>query len=96
VIAFADDTSIPDLVEQLFRFGAYESCGKCTPCRLGSPRIERMFSGAAHGQRADRDTWAAVIHALAQTSLCGHGRGLAEFARSIERYYPEDLASCFG
>jgi formate dehydrogenase iron-sulfur subunit len=96
VIAFADDTSIPEIVEQLFRFGAYESCGKCTPCRLGSLRIERMFSGVVHGQPADRDTWSSVIHALAQASLCGHGRGLAEFARSIERYYPEELAACFG
>jgi len=36
-----------------------------------------------------------LINALADTSLCGHGRGLAEFARAIERHYPQELERCF-
>jgi NADH:ubiquinone oxidoreductase subunit F (NADH-binding) len=33
--------------------------------------------------------------ALALTSLCGHGSGLADFARSVLRHYQEELHSCF-
>ena len=38
-----EHTSIPELVHHVFSFGAYESCGKCTPCRIGSRRIEEIF-----------------------------------------------------
>ncbi|HKI72341.1 MAG TPA: NADH-ubiquinone oxidoreductase-F iron-sulfur binding region domain-containing protein, partial [Verrucomicrobiae bacterium] len=43
VVAFDEHTSIAELVHHIFSFGTYESCGKCTPCRLGSRRIEEIF-----------------------------------------------------
>jgi formate dehydrogenase iron-sulfur subunit len=92
VIAFADDTPLAEIVEQVFRFGAYESCGKCVPCHRGTPVIARQF---AAGAVRDRTRYAAILQALAQTSLCAHGRGMAEFARSLERHFPEELAACF-
>ncbi len=95
VIAFADDTSMAELVAEVFRFGALESCGKCTPCRLGSPALARLFSAVIRGERIHRQRWQDLISALAASSLCGHGRGLAEFAHAIERHYPEELATCF-
>jgi formate dehydrogenase iron-sulfur subunit len=98
VVAFDDRTSIPELVQHVFDFGAYESCGKCTPCRLGTRRIEEVFSRiVARGQAtsSDRDQWQELIHTLAMTSLCGHGTGLAEFAASVVRHYGPELESCF-
>ena len=95
VIAFADDTSIAELVAEVFRFGALESCGKCTPCHFGSPELARMFREVIGGGRISAERWHALINALADTSLCGHGRGLAEFARAIERHYPQELERCF-
>ncbi len=95
VIAFADDTSITDIVAQVFRFGALESCGKCTPCFRGSPELAHAFAAARTGKKIERARWHALIEALAATSLCGHGRGLAEFAHAIERHYPQELAVCF-
>jgi NADH:ubiquinone oxidoreductase subunit F (NADH-binding) len=44
VIAFDEHTSIASLMRHVFAFGAYESCGKCTPCRPGSRRVERVFT----------------------------------------------------
>ncbi len=95
MIAFADDTSIPEVVAEVFRFGALESCGKCTPCHLGSPELARMWQAALSGERVSRQRWHDLVDTLAATSLCGHGRGLAEFARAIERHYPQELAKCF-
>ena len=68
-------------MSEVFRFGAYESCGKCTPCRQGTPVLVEAFKGLAQGRRIDRRHYAALIEVLAATSLCGHGRGLAEFAK---------------
>lgn len=98
IVAFDHRTSIAELTHHVFDFGAFESCGKCTPCRLGSREIERMFwkvidrGNAPTRQRTELEE---VTTALALTSLCGHGSGLAEFARSVLRHYPEELQSCF-
>ena len=108
VIAFDEHTSIPELVRHVFSFGAYESCGKCTPCRLGAARIEGIFtqnirgnkagttrSELGHATRSEQAEWQEIVWALKLASLCGLGTGLAEFADSILRYYSEDLRPCF-
>ncbi|MDR3402280.1 MAG: NADH-ubiquinone oxidoreductase-F iron-sulfur binding region domain-containing protein [Chthoniobacter sp.] len=98
VVAFDEHTSITALIHHIFSFGAYESCGKCTPCRLGSRRVEEIFAGIVAGRRAsstETAEWRDVVNALHWTSLCGHGTGLGAFAESVLRYYGEELASCF-
>jgi NADH:ubiquinone oxidoreductase subunit F (NADH-binding) len=98
VIAFDEHTSIADLIHHVFDFGAYESCGKCTPCRLGSRRIERLFQQileAGHVPGQEKKESMDIVSALAMTSLCGLGTGLAEFAQSALRHYAEELEPCF-
>lgn len=98
IIAFDEYTTIEQLVHHVFRFAAFESCGKCTPCRVGSARIEALFERILAGERAEpaaRDDWSEIISALRHTSLCGLGTGLAEFAESVARYYANELAQCF-
>jgi len=96
VIAFADDTDLASLIAEVFRFGAGESCGLCAPCRLGTAELAGAFERLCAGERGviDSAEWESLIAALEQTSLCGHGRGLAEFARSLEKNFPEELAAC--
>lgn len=90
VIAFDETTPIASLVHHVFSFGAYESCGKCTPCRLGSRRMEEIFAAGETPLGEVR----AVIAALRNASLCGHGSGLGDFADSALRYYGKELESC--
>lgn len=97
VIAFTQETTVAEIAHEVFRFGAYESCGKCVPCHRGSPLLEKLFETATRGARTTLDPvrYADVVAALEAASLCGHGRGLAEFANSLQRYFHEDLAACF-
>jgi NADH:ubiquinone oxidoreductase subunit F (NADH-binding) len=98
VIAFDRHTSVADLLHHIFAFGAYESCGKCTPCRVGSRRLEQIFQEvlakgqASHTERQECDE---IVAALAQSSLCGLGTGLAEFAQSAAAHYQEEYSRCF-
>jgi formate dehydrogenase iron-sulfur subunit len=97
IIAFDEHTSIPELVEHVFSFGAFESCGKCTPCRVGARRVEEIFGPIVHSGAIPTATFSEfdrLVTALKRTSLCGHGGGLGEFAESILRYYRDDLAPC--
>jgi NADH:ubiquinone oxidoreductase subunit F (NADH-binding) len=98
IVAFDEHSSIPELVHHVFSFGAYESCGECTPCRIGSRRIEEIFerivsSGAAPAANFDESQ--EIAAALKMTSLCGHGGGLGEFVDSVLRYYRDALEPCF-
>jgi NADH:ubiquinone oxidoreductase subunit F (NADH-binding) len=93
VVAFDEHTSALELVHHVFSFGASESCGRCTPCRLGARHVERM---AARAVPWDLQTFEALVSALQRTSLCGHGSGLGEFAQSMLRHYREELLACFG
>jgi len=97
IVAFDEHTSIPDLMEHVFSFGSYESCGKCTPCRSGSGRVEEIFASAIAGRatRADLQECRELVVALKLASLCGHGTGLARFAESILNYYPAEIEPCF-
>jgi NADH:ubiquinone oxidoreductase subunit F (NADH-binding) len=96
VIAFDEHTSIRDLVHHVFEFGAFESCGQCTPCRLGTSRIARVLGNApATASRPSQSEFDDIVDALKHASLCGLGTGLAEFAESITRYYGGELRKCF-
>lgn len=97
VVAFDEHTSIPELVRHVFSFGAFESCGKCVPCRLGTRRVEQLFGAVVNRQAGpgDWNEWADIVAALKLASLCGHGSGLAEFAESIMRHYGEELKRWF-
>ncbi|NVJ15443.1 NADH-quinone oxidoreductase subunit F [Myxococcus sp. AM010] len=96
VVAFDTHTSIAALVHHVFSFGAYESCGKCTPCRLGARHIEQRFARVLEtGPVPGADGWEDVVEALRLTSLCGHGTGLGEFAQSVLRHYREEVEACF-
>ena len=98
IIAFDQHTSIPELIHHVFEFGAFESCGKCVPCRLGTRRLAQAFATILAGQTLstrERVEFDDLVQALASTSLCGLGTGLAEFAESVVRYYRKDLEACF-
>ncbi len=98
VIAFDEHTSIAELVHHVFAFGAFESCGKCTPCRKGSNTIHRLFDQILQEGKASlhaRAECLEILNAMEKTSFCGHGVGLAELAGSAWKYYQEELDSCF-
>ena len=68
------------------RFNAEESCGKCTPCREGTPRLHDLLaSGKAHGI----DELAEVIQF---GSLCGLGQMAPGPVRSAMHFWPEVFA----
>jgi len=96
IIAFDERTSIKDLIENVSSFVAYESCGKCTPCRMGSRVVQRVFSGDEHEkERWSEKDFVNLVAALKETSLCGLGGGLGEFLGSVIENYREDVDTCF-
>jgi NADH:ubiquinone oxidoreductase subunit F (NADH-binding) len=99
IIAFDEHTTIPELLHHVFEFAAIESCGKCTPCRIGSRVVEELLRSSMQNGQApagEQNQMNNIVSALHATSLCGLGTGLADFALSAIRYYPEEVARAFG
>ena len=55
VIAIDDSMDVLSVVRNLSQYNANESCGKCTPCREGTPRMVEMIDSIASGQSSKSD-----------------------------------------
>jgi formate dehydrogenase iron-sulfur subunit len=93
VVVFDDTVDMAQQARFAMEFCAVESCGKCTPCRVGSVRgveiIDRVIAGE------DRDGNLRVLEDLCATmvdgSLCAMG-GLTPYpVRSAIKHFPEDF-----
>ena len=93
VVAFDDSADMAQLARYAMEFCAIESCGKCTPCRIGSTRgvevIDRIVEGS------NRSNNVALLEELCETmisgSLCAHG-GMTPFpVLSALRNFPQDF-----
>jgi NADH:ubiquinone oxidoreductase subunit F (NADH-binding) len=81
--------SVVEILRTLLRFNADESCGKCTPCREGAPRLLSMLDELAASGGADPVL--ARVRELATTiqlaSLCGLGQAAPlALLRALEEF----------
>lgn len=75
LVAVDDSVTKDDLLAHLWRFGATESCGACTPCREGTRR------GAEDPKQATGND--LLLEVMQHTSLCAFGRRLPAAVRSL-------------
>jgi NADH:ubiquinone oxidoreductase subunit F (NADH-binding) len=74
LVALPDDADLPALLRGWLRFMAAESCGRCTPCRLGSRRALELAGGPGlAGARAELERLLEVVETA---SLCAFGQGI--------------------
>src|SRR5215469_1325417 len=93
IVVFDDTVNLARQARWAFEFCAIESCGKCTPCRIGSTRGAEVLDRIA--DRKDRAEALGLLHDLCDTmtygSLCALG-GLTPLpVLSALRYFPEDF-----
>lgn len=93
IVAFDDTVDMAHMARYAMEFCAIESCGKCTPCRIGSTRgvevIDRLLRGV--DREAQLRQLESLCDTLAEGSLCGLG-GMTPFpVRSAVKYFREDF-----
>jgi formate dehydrogenase iron-sulfur subunit len=93
VVAFDDTVDMLEMAKYAMEFCAIESCGKCTPCRIGSVRGAEALGNIARGINAEGNL--ALVEELCDTmlqaSLCGLG-GMAPFpVLSAMKHFNEDF-----
>jgi formate dehydrogenase iron-sulfur subunit len=93
VVAFDDTVDLLQMSRYAMEFCAIESCGKCTPCRIGSTRGVEVLDRIAKGEHAEQNL--ALIEELCDTmvngSLCGLG-GLTPYpVQSALKHFRSDF-----
>ena len=87
-----ENTCMVDLAHFFLTFITDESCGKCTPCREGVPRmldiLKRIKTGDAVME--DLDLLMQIATTVKETSLCGLGRTAANPVLSTLRYFEDE------
>ena len=94
VVVFDDTVDMAAQARFAMEFCAVESCGKCTPCRIGSVRGVEVIDRLIAREQAQQNV--ALLHELCDTmeagSLCAMG-GLTPYpVRSALTYFPEDFS----
>jgi formate dehydrogenase iron-sulfur subunit len=96
VVAFDDTVDMARQARFAMEFCAEESCGKCTPCRVGAVRgVEVIDSIVAATSDADRSAGLGLLEDLcelmADGSLCAMGGLTPMPVRSVLEHFPQDL-----
>jgi formate dehydrogenase iron-sulfur subunit len=95
LVAFDDTVDMGEQARFAMEFCAIESCGKCTPCRVGAVRgvevIDRIRSGV--NEKENLDLLRDLCDTMVSGSLCALG-GMAPFpVLSVLNHFPEDLGA---
>ena len=95
VVALDESVGVVEAMRALAAYNAAESCGKCTPCREGTPRmveaIDRLVAG--DGSADDVDELMFLAEVVGSASLCGLGQAAGGPITSFMHFFPNELAA---
>ena len=88
-----DEVCIVDLAKVLLNFFKVESCGKCTPCRIGTKRAYDILMGISQGQGSleDLDELLSLNKEMLELSNCGLGQTAGVPLRDMLNYFRAEV-----
>lgn len=95
VIAISEDVSIVDVLKIVTKFYSHESCGQCTPCRIGNSWISKIVRRIAEGKgkKEDIDTMIRLASNMKGKTLCPLGDAAAMPILSISQKFRKEIES---
>jgi NADP-reducing hydrogenase subunit HndC len=95
LIVMDEDNCMVDIAKFFLEFTVDESCGKCTPCRIGTKRLyeilDRITKG--NGTLEDIDKLEELCKYIKENSLCGLGQSAPNPVLSTIRYFKDEYIS---
>jgi [NiFe] hydrogenase diaphorase moiety large subunit len=90
-MVFGPDRDVLDVARQFAEFFVEESCGWCTPCRVGTTLLQQMLEKivAARGTLADVKALEALANTVMRMSRCGLGQTAPNPILTTMRNFPE-------
>ena len=87
VIVLSDKDSARDAALNAMRFFEHESCGQCTPCRVGTAKAAQLMAQ----DEWDRPLLEDLAVAMEDASICGLGQAAPNPLRCAMRYFPQEF-----
>jgi NADP-reducing hydrogenase subunit HndC len=92
MIVMDEDNCMVDIAKFFLDFTVDESCGKCTPCRIGTRRLYEMLEKVTSGKATmeDLDKIEELCYHIKENSLCGLGQTAPNPVLSTMRYFRDE------
>lgn len=92
LIVMDEDNCMVDIAKFFLEFTVDESCGKCTPCRVGTKRLYELLTKITDGKATmeDLDRMEALCYSIKASSLCGLGQTAPNPVLSTLRYFRDE------
>ena len=87
VIVLSDKDTARDAALNMMRFFAHESCGQCTPCRVGTAKAATLMQAKTW----DNVTLEDLNVVMTDASICGLGQAAPNPVRCVQKYFPQEI-----
>ena len=88
VIVLGHQDSARHAAWNMMHFFAHESCGQCTPCRVGTAKAVQLMQAPVW----DTATLEDLNQVMADASICGLGQAAPNPVRCVQKYFPQEIA----
>ena len=87
VVILSDKDDMKNVALNLLRFFEDESCGQCTPCRVGTEKTVKLLCKPKWDEKLIQE----LAQAMTDASICGLGQAAANPVKSVMKFFREDL-----
>jgi len=87
VIVLGHQDSARHAALNMMNFFAHESCGQCTPCRVGTAKAVKLMQAPTW----DNTTLEDLNQVMADASICGLGQAAPNPIRCVQKYFPQEI-----
>ncbi len=88
IIVLGHQDSARHAALNMMNFFAHESCGQCTPCRVGTAKAVQLMQAPVW----DTTTLEDLNQVMADASICGLGQAAPNPIRCVQKYFPQEVA----
>jgi formate dehydrogenase len=88
IVVFSNRDRARDVAQNLMHFFAHESCGKCTPCRVGTTKAALLMRESQWQLPLLND----LADVMVDASICGLGQAAPNPLRSVQRFFADELS----
>jgi formate dehydrogenase len=92
VVILSDKDDMKAVALNLMRFFEDESCGQCTPCRVGTEKAVKLMANG----RWEQDLLNELSSAMRDASICGLGQAAPNPLTCVMKYFPDELRTPLG
>jgi len=87
IVIFSDKDKVADAARNLMKFFSEESCGQCTPCRVGTAKALKLMQARNWDQALIKE----LSQAMMDASICGLGQAAPNPALTVMKYFPQEI-----